>query len=339
MYDMLIIGSGPAGLAAALLAKRHGLAYVVLERGVIANTIYNYPIARSLFSTSDEVEIERGALGQYAKPTREQALAHYTDLVVREQINIRTGEEVHSISRSSDGFLIEASMNQYRARSVIVAVGGFGCQRKLNVAGESAERVSYQFQEAHPYATRPVLVVGGGNSAAEAALFLAESGARVTLSIRRPSLDLPDESESITTACGSRVAVARAKIKSWVRDPLERAASEGLIDILTSSEVIEIGTRTALLKITRGEADDIVEVECDHIFALIGADPDTRLLREAGAEIGADGRPIYDNQTYETSVSGLYVAGHITRELHMKNAVEVARRVVDHIASQVLQET
>ena len=111
------------------------------------------------------------------------------------------------------------------------------------MAGESPERVSYRFQEAHPYATRNVLVVGGGNSAAEAALFLTESGARVTLSIRRPSLDLPDEPESLTTACGSRVAVARAKIKSWVRDPLERAASEGLIDITTSSEVIEIGTR------------------------------------------------------------------------------------------------
>ena len=131
----------------------------------------------------------------------------------------------------------------------------------------------------------------------------------------------------------------RAKIKPWVQEPLEQAASEGRIKIITSSEVVEVRTRSALLRIARDARDDIVEVECDHVFALIGADPDTKLLEEAGVEIAPDGRPVYDPQTFETSVSGLYVAGHITRELHMKNAVEVTRRVADHIVSQVFERS
>ena len=335
MYDLIIVGSGPAGLVAALSAKRNGLDYLVLERGVIANTIYNYPIAKPLFSTSEEVELERGALGRDSKPTREDVLAHYNGLIMREGINIRTGEGVRRIRRRGSGLLVETDASRYEARTVLVATGGFGRQRKLNVPGESTGRVSYRFVEAFPYATKQVLVVGGGNSAAEAALFLAEAGAKVTLSLRRSTVDLPDEIDDASEAAGR----PRAKIKPWVQEPLERAEVEGRVRIITSSEVVEILPRSALLRVARGGAGDIVEVECDHIFALIGADPDTRILEEAGVEIAADGRPVYDPQTFETAVSGLYVAGHITRELHMKNAVEVTRRVTDHIVSQVFERS
>ena len=335
MYDLIIVGSGPAGLVAALSAKRNGLDYLVLERGVIANTIYNYPIAKPLFSTSEEVELEMGALGRDSKPTREEVLAHYTDLIVREAVEIRTGEEVRHIAPAGEGLIVETNLSRYGSRTVLVATGGFGSQRKLNVAGEGPERVSYRFVEAFPYAMKQVLVVGGGNSAAEAALFLADAGARVTLSVRRQSIDLPDDVDDTSEAAGR----PRAKIKPWVQEPLEQAASEGRIKIITSSEVVEVRPRSALLRIARDARDDIVEVECDHVFALIGADPDTKLLEEAGVEIAPDGRPVYDPQTFETSVSGLYVAGHITRELHMKNAVEVTRRVTDHIVAQVFERS
>ena len=334
MYDLIIVGSGPAGLVAALSAKRNGLDYLVLERGVIANTIYNYPIAKPLFSTSAEVELERGALGHVSKPTREEVLSHYNSLVMRESVNIRTGEDVRRIAPASEGLIVETNLDRYNARTVLVATGGFGRQRKLNVPGEDAERVSYRFVEAFAYAMKPVLVVGGGNSAAEAALFLSEAGARVTLSFRRPSLDRTDDYDTPADA-----GKPRAKIKPWVQQPLEQAVSEGRIDIITSSEVVEIRPRSALLRIARRGSDDIVEIPCDHVFALIGADPDTRLLEEAGVEIAPDGRPVYDPQTFETSVSGLYVAGHITRELHMKNAVDVTRRVTDHIVSQVFERS
>jgi thioredoxin reductase (NADPH) len=321
MHDLIIIGSGPAGLAAALAAKRHQLDCLVLERGVIGNTIYHYPIARPLFSTSNEVELEAGALPRDRQPTREEVLAHYAHLIIREHLDLRTGEPVVTIRRVGDEFAVRTTKNVYRSRAVLVATGGFGRQRKLNVAGECPERVSYRFSEAHPYATKRVLVVGGGNSAAEAALFLLDSGARVTLAIRRHALDAPSRMNA-------------AKIKPWVREPLERAQAEGGLDILTSSEIVEILPESALLQILDDEAPRLVEVDCDHIFALIGADPDVRILAEAGAEIATDGRPVYSDQ-FETTVPGLFVAGHLTRELHMKKAIEVGTVVVQYIGEHL----
>lgn len=325
MHDLIIIGSGPAGLSAALAAKRCQLDFLVIERGVIADTIYHYPVAKPLFSTSNEVEIEQGALRPGSKPTREEALKHYSDAVRRERINVRTFEEVINITKIEEGFLVHTSANSYQTRLLLMATGGFGCQRKLNVPGESPARVSYRFSEAHPYAMKRVLVAGGGNSAAEAALFLEEAGAEVTLSIRRPALDSANGDSLI-------------KIKPWVREPLERLESEGRIKIIRSSQIVEIRRNSALLRIEIPNAPDIIELSCDHIFALIGADPDTGLLRKAGAQIGSDGRPIY-TENYETTVTGLYVAGHLTRELHMKNAIEIGSKVVEHMASKIYEES
>ena len=329
MYDALIVGGGPAGLAAALAAKRCGLSYLVLERGSIASTIEAYPRARLLFSTADEVELEQGSLRPGKRPTREELLDHYLSVADREEINLRTSEGVEKITKTDQDFLIDTAAGRYSSRTVIVAIGGFGRPRKLDVPGEDPNRVSYLFVEAQPYAMRPVLVVGGGNSAAEAALELAGVGAEVVLSFRQTSI-VPDE------VSGSPIpALGRSKVKPWVREPLERAASQGLIRIEPASTVAEIRRSSAILRV--GAAERRVEVECDHVFALIGADPDTRLLEDAGAEIAADGRPVYDLQTYETTVPSLYVAGHITRDLHMKNAGSVARRVVDHIACRLFE--
>lgn len=334
MYDLIIVGSGPAGLSAALYAKRHRLNYLVLERGLIADTIYRYPIARHLFSTSNEVELEQGALRQDAKPTREEVLAHYTKLLKRENIIINTGQEVQRVIPIGGDFLIETNSDKYKARTVLLAIGGFGIHRKLDVAGETESRVSYRFIEAHPYVMKRVLVVGGGNSAAEAALFLSEAGADVTFSIRRWSLDGSVDYDDI----GTPAAPKSAKIKPWVREPLERAASLGLIDIIPASEVVEIRPETVLLRVTRNEKAGVIELECHHVFALIGADPDVRLLQQAGADIASDGRPVYTDE-FETTVPGLYVAGHLTRELHIKNAIEAGRKVIDHIVSKVFENS
>ncbi|HEY7547006.1 MAG TPA: NAD(P)-binding domain-containing protein [Blastocatellia bacterium] len=332
MYDLVIVGSGPSGLAAALAAKRRGLIYIALERGVLADTIYHYPRAKPLFSSSEEVELETDALPRDQKPTREQVLEHYNEVAARGGLNIKAGEEVLRITRSGEGFTVETDKDEYRSRTVLVAVGGFGRQRRLNVPGEDSSLVSYRFSEAEPFAGKRVLVVGGGNSAAEAALFLAEVGASVTLSIRRSALDAEDEVDE------KKIGAPRARIKPWVMEPLGRAISEGSIRLITRSEVAEIRPRSALLCAQQGAESDPVEVECDHIFALIGADPDTRLLEEAGALIAEDGRPVYDPSTYETTVEGIYVAGHVTRELHMKNALAIAKRVAERIASQVVEK-
>jgi thioredoxin reductase (NADPH) len=325
MYDLVIIGSGPAGLSAALAAARMGLDYVVLERGCVAQTIDRFPLAKRLFSTGNELELMPGSLPRGIKPTREDLLGHYLKTAREGRLRILPGVEARQIIPADDSFAVQSSDREFQSRAVLVAVGGFGMRRKLSVPGENGHKVSYRFQDPSPSALKQILVVGGGNSAAEAALDLADFAAGVTLSVRRARLDL------------APTAPFGAPIKPWVLEPLHAAIRDGKINLICSSRMLEITAVSAILAIEDGSGETLVrEVPCDHIFALIGADPDTRLLREAGAVIAEDGRPLYDPETYETTVPGLFVAGHVTRERHIKNAIQVGCRVVETVASAML---
>jgi thioredoxin reductase (NADPH) len=325
MYDLVIIGSGPAGLSAALAAGRKGLDYVVLERGIVAETVYRFPIAKKLFSAGNEIELKPGSLPQIAKPTREELLSHYLKTAREEGLKILPGHEVRQIVPTGDSFTVRSWDREFQSRYVLVAVGGFGKQRRLSVPGESDHRVSYRFQEPFPYGMKRVLVVGGGNSAAEAALDLADLAASVTLSVRRARLDL------------APTAPDGAPIKPWVLAPLNDAIFGGKVNLLCSSRLLEIKPHSAVLATGEGAERGVEEVPCNHILALIGADPDTRLIDGAGAVIAEDGRPVYDAGTYETTVPGLFVAGHLTRERHIKNAISAGCRVVETLVSAVLE--
>jgi thioredoxin reductase (NADPH) len=322
--DLIIIGAGPAGLAAGFAALKNGLSHVILERGMIAQTVYNYPIGKPLFSTPNEVELIPGTLHPKfgVKPTREEVLEYYAKFALREHpLNIRTYEEVLAIRSEPDGVAVVSEKATYHARYALAATGGFGVPRKLNVPGETGERVSYRFQDAFPYAGKEILVTGGGNSAAETSLFLCEGAARVTWALRRPSLDpRPEDSD-------------RVGIKPWVREPVYERVAAGDLTIVYSAECLEITSDAALLKV-EGRAAPL-RVPCAHIFAMLGADPDVTLLAQAGAEIAADGRPVYDAETNETTVPGLFVVGHLTRELHMKNATVAPWRIVNGIAARL----
>jgi thioredoxin reductase (NADPH) len=321
-YDLIIVGAGPAGLTAAYAAQQAKLNYLVLERAAIAQTIADYPVGRLLFSTPNEIELIPGTLQPKfgPKPTREEVLAYYTRLATRElRLKIHTYEAVQAILPNGPSFQVISTKAVYGARRVIVATGGFGRPRRLGVPGETPERVSYRFVEAFPYAGRPVLVVGGGNSAAEAALDLARIGAQVAWSLRRPTLDpRPNDPDQVG-------------IKPWVRAPLMECVAKGELTIHYATTCVEVLPRAARLQHEDGTEE---EVRCDHIFALLGAVPEVSLLVAAGVTIAADGRPVYNPDTNETNVPGLYVVGHLTRELHMKNATVVPRRVVERIAQQ-----
>jgi len=336
MHDLVIIGCGPAGLSAALTAERKGLDYLVLERGLVANTIHRFPVARKLFSTGNELELKAGWFTKGAKPTREELLFHYLKTARDEDLNIVDGTEVLGLSRTADGFEVRTREREFQSVAVILAMGGFGKHRRLSVPGENDRRVSYSFKDPYRFGLKRVLVVGGGNSAAEAALDLSELATAVTLSLRRAALELPPTSPGA------------AAIKPWVLAPLVAAIQEGRISLACSSRVLEITTQSAILAIRpaaisndepgmRGPVGVVEEIPCDHILALIGADPDTTLLAEAGAEIAEDGRPVYDTETYETTVPGLFVAGHLTRERHIKNAIETGRRVVETSVAAALE--
>lgn len=322
MFDLIIVGGGPAGIAAAFAAKNHQLSHLVLERAELADTVFNYPLKKLLFSTPNELEFIPNTLKpSQQKPTREELLAYYHHFVYEEQkLNIHTGETVSTIQPPQAGetqlFRVMTDQNQYLARAVLVAVGGMGIINRLDVPGETAENVSYFFREASPYYGKDVMVVGGGNSAAETVIDLAEEGVKTSLMMRR---------EDYLRSDGGG-------IKPWVLAPLKELVAAGKVQVYFNAEVKQLLPGKVVI-----EQDGVEkELPCDQVFALIGAKPDVSLLQAAGVEIAEDGRPVYDLDSYETNVTGLYVVGHLTRELHMKNATTLPAQVVAKLAERLL---
>lgn len=322
--DLLIIGAGPAGLSAADAAADEGLNYLVVEKGLIANTIYHYPIGRTVFSTVNELELRAGELKPCReKPTREELLSHYVQFALQHKLRINTEEETTQIERlqNGDGFLVRTTRAEYRAARVLVAVGGMAYPRRLNVPGEDSAKVHHSFTEAYPYVRKDALVVGGGNSAAEAALFLAEEGARTTLAIWRSDWENRDPKKNA--------------IKHWVRAPLERQIELDRLQIVLFTNVEEISERAVKIKEDDGRT---LVLPNDVVFVLIGHNPDLSLLRQVGVETVWEGLsevPVYDSETFETNVPGIYVAGHFTHARHIKPAIDVPHRIVPLIAQDL----
>ena len=332
--DLLIIGAGPAGLSAADAAAREGLDYLVIEKGTIANTIRQYPVGRTLFSTPNELEMREGALLPVReKPTREELLSHYIHFVLDGDLRINAGEEVVGIERpQSDGFIIHTKSRDtlgqettftYQARRLLFAIGAMAHPRRLSVPGEDLPKVHHRFIEPYPYVRKEALVVGGGNSAAEAALFLSEEGARTTMAIWR------EDWENRDPKAGA--------MKHWVRSPLEREIAEGRLRVILYRDVVEITAQDVTLTTETGEKRTIPN---DVVFVLVGSDADLTLLKKLGVET-APGKmtelPVYDPETFETNVRGVYVAGHFTNARHIKAAIDVPRKVVPLIAKSLHQ--
>ncbi|MEP6635447.1 MAG: NAD(P)-binding domain-containing protein [Acidobacteriota bacterium] len=329
--DLLIIGAGPAGLSAADAAAREGLSYLVIEKGTIADTIRHYPVGRTLFSTVNELEMREGTLLPVReKPTREELLSHYIHFVLEQNLNINTDEEVKDVAlQEPEGFLIktlrttetEQTPCVYHARRVLFAIGAMAHPRKLNIAGEELPKVHQLFVEPYPYVRKDALVVGGGNSAAEAALFLAEEGARTTMAIWRQDWENRDPKAGA--------------MKHWVRGPLERQIREGRLGVILYKQIIEITLGSVTLSTDEGET---LEIPNDVVFVLIGSDADLTLLKQLGVKTETGNLteiPVYDQETFETNIPGLYVAGHFTHARHIKEAIAVPRRVVPLIAQSL----
>jgi putative YpdA family bacillithiol system oxidoreductase len=318
--DLIIIGAGPAGLSAADAAAREGLNYLVIEKGTIADTIRQYPVGRTMFSTPNEVEMNKGTLKPVReKPTREELLSHYIHFVLDHDLRINTGEEVVDAGgNASDGFTILTSRNQYQASRVLFAIGAMAKPRLLSVPGEELAKVHHRFVEPYPYVRRDALVVGGGNSAAEAALFLSEEGARTTMAIWR------EDWENRDPKAGA--------MKHWVRSPLEREIAAGRLRVVLYKNIDEIIEHEVRLTEETGES---LTIPNDVVFVLVGSDADLTLLKQLGVET-EQGKltetPVYNPETFETNVRGIYVVGHFTNARHIKLAIDVPRSVVPLIA-------
>jgi thioredoxin reductase (NADPH) len=323
MLDLIIIGAGPAGLSAADAAAREGLDYLVIEKGTIANTIRQYPVGRAMFSTPNEVEMHEGTLKPVReKPTREEMLSHYIHFVLDLDLHINTAETVVSVNGNIDeGFVVKTNVSEYKARRVLFAIGAMERPRRINVPGEELPKVHHLFVEPYAYVRKDALVVGGGNSAAEAALFLSEEGARTTMAIWR------EDWENRDPKAGA--------MKHWVRTPLEAEVTAGRLRVVLYKHVVEIRETDVTLTTDAGES---LTIPNDVVFVLVGSDADLTLLKQLGVQTESGKLaevPVYDPETFETNVRGIYVAGHFTHARHIKAAIDVPRRIVPLIAKEL----
>ncbi len=314
--DVLIVGAGPVGLQAAILARRAGLETVVLEKGCITNAISGYPTYMVFFTTAERLEIGNHPLVTATdKPTRKEALDYYRKVVQNERLDVRQYTEVTRISRSPGGFLVDTAHGQLRSRFVIVATGYFDNPKQLGVPGEDLPNVTHFYKEAHPFHDRDVTIVGAGSSAADAALELYRAGARVTMVHRGPDF--------------------RHSLKYWVRPNLENRIKEGSIRAHMNSKVERI-TEDAVH--VRGEHGPL-RIPTHQTFLLTGYYANPVLLEGCG--VNCDQHTLaaeLDPETFETNVPGLFVIGSAgsgvrTSDVFIENGIVHAGLALERIRS------
>src|SRR4029079_2031600 len=290
-------------------------------KGLIGNTIYQYPVGLTVFSTTNELEFEEGGLKPAReKPTREELLSYYVRFVLDNDWNVLTEEKVHlvgkiehvdSVAASHMAFRVVTEKSFYDCTNVLFAIGAMDYPRKLGVPGEDLPKVFDHFRETYPWVKKKALIIGGGNSAGEAALFLAQEGADATLAIFRGDWENNDPKQGC--------------IKYWVKQPLEEELKEHCLKLFFLGRVVEIRENEVELESESGER---VNIRNDIVFVLIGADADLTMLKNLGVETenGKYGEVrVYDPETFETNVPGIYVAGHFTNQRHIKGAIDAAR--------------
>jgi thioredoxin reductase (NADPH) len=314
--DIVIVGAGPIGLACALEAKSKGLRYLILEKGALVNSLYHYPVNMTFFSTSERLEI--GGIpfvSNNAKPTRNEALEYYRRVAVAAGLNIHLFEEVQKVVKAEHTFTISTNKQQYTAGNIIIASGFYGLPFLLNVPGESLPKVTHYYNDPHFYAFQKVLVIGANNSAVDAALETWRKGAEVTMVIRGAEI-------------GERV-------KYWVRPDIINRIKEGSIKAYYHSTVSEIREHDVDIQTPEG----IVTIKNERVIAMTGYQPDLSFLESMGIELSDDDirKPSYDQETHQTNINGVYLAGVIcggmnTHSLFIENSREHAEKIIAHIS-------
>jgi thioredoxin reductase (NADPH) len=317
-YDIIIIGGGPIGLACALEAKKAGLNYVILERGTLVNSLYNYPVNMTFFSTSERLEIGGVPfVSNNVKPTRNEALEYYRRIAVSANLNIKLFEEVLEVKKTGNDFLAVTKNDSYTSANIIIATGFYDIPYMLNVKGEELAKVKHYYKDPHFYAFQKVLIVGAANSAVDAALETWRKGAGVTMVIRNNAIS--------------------DRVKYWVKPDIENRIAEGSIKAYFNSTVAEIREHEVDINTT----DGLVTLKNDWVLAMTGYQPDLKFLRKLGIELSDDEilKPFYNDETYETNVKGIYIAGVIcggmnTHRLFIENSRVHAEKIVEHIKNK-----
>jgi len=286
-YDVLIIGAGPIGMACAIEAKRAGLSYVIVEKGALVNSLYNYPVFMTFFSTSQRLEI--GGVPFVSinpKPNRNEAVEYYRRVAEKFSLNLHLFERVEKVEKNAAGnFEVQTSKTRYRSRYVIISTGFYDIPVMMNIPGESLQKVTHYYKDPHLYAFQNVVVVGANNSAIDAALETYRKGANVTLVIR-----------------GGEIG---SYVKYWVRPDIENRIAAGEIKVHFHSELIAVEETAVHLRTPDGD----LRLPNDFVIAMTGYQPDFEMLNRLGVRRTDDQRPTYNPETMETNMEGLYLAG------------------------------
>ena len=317
-YDLIIIGGGPTGLACAIEARKQGLDYLVLEKGVLVNSIFHFPANMTFFSTSQNLEIgDVPFISHVDKPTRREALEYYRRIFDSWKLKVHLYEPVEKMERQPNGFYsIKTTKKEYLTHSVVVATGFYDTPRMMNVPGENLPKVKHFYDEAHHYVGQKVLVVGAANSACDVALETYYKGAAVTMAIREDKI--------------------YEKVKYWIRPNIENRIAEGSIKAYFNTTVKTIKEKEVVLNTPGGE----VTLENDFVLAMTGYMPDYSFLKTLGIAINDDDMllPQMNPDTFESNLPNVYLAGVVQAGMHTsKLFIENTRHHGEVIVRNILQ--
>jgi thioredoxin reductase (NADPH) len=316
VHDVIVIGSGPVGLACAIEAQREGLSARVIEKGALVNSIVGYPLRMEFFSTPELIEIGGHPFPvQRYRPTREDAIEYYRLVAAREALDICLYETVAEVRGGRGDFTVVTSKAEHSARHIVIATGFFDRPNLLNIPGEDLPKVTHYYSEVYPYIRQKVAVIGAKNSAAKAALDCYRHGAEVSLLVRSPEL-----SDSI---------------KYWLKPDLANRIKEGSIKAFFGTRVTAIREKSVVMDTPDGER----EIANDWVLAMTGYHPDFSFLERLGIRL-ADDRyrtPSYNDTTFQTNRDGVYIAGTVCGGYHtsrwfIENGRFHARQIAKHIA-------
>lgn len=318
--DLIIVGGGPIGIACALEAQKRGINYLIIEKGTITNSLYNYPLTMHFFSSSEKLEIDKiPFISNEAKPKRNEALEYYRRIVTSNNLNINLFEKVTTINKKDDLFYIKTNKNSYTSSYVIVATGFYDIPNTIDVPGEDLPKVSHYYKDPHFFAKQKLVIIGASNSAVDAALECYRKGANVTMLIR-----------------GSEIG---KRVKYWVKPDIENRISEGSIKVHYNAIVKQILPETIEIKIPEGE----LSIPNDFVLALTGYKPNFEFLQKIGIQLSKDKKmhPKYTEETMETNIKNLYLAGVIcggmdTHLWFIENSRIHAKKILESISKRHL---
>jgi thioredoxin reductase (NADPH) len=318
-FDVFIIGAGPIGLACGIEAKKAGLNYIIADKGCLVNSIFNYPLNMTFFSTSERLEIGNVPfISHQYKPTRTEALEYYRRVAAHWNLKLKLYTSVTAIHEKQGMYTIETSSGSFFTKSIIIATGFFDIPNLMGIEGEALSKVHHYYKEAHPYFNQKIAVIGAANSAVDVALETFRKGADVTMIIREDKIS--------------------DRVKYWVKPDIENRIKEGSVKAFFNSSVIKINSFEIDIQTPTG----IITISNDVVLAMTGYKPDFSLLIKGGIELTNDEsrQPFYNPDTMETNRKNIYLAGVIcgglnTHRWFIENSIPHAPIIIRDISSKL----